>query len=252
MRTRGATAPDGIPARPAFAVRMGLRYVKSLSEERDWRRIEAARAERSFASMEDFTRRTQLDARIVRRLAEAGAFAWFEGERRSALWEALDVGRTPAPALALTPRERRPDFEALSEFETIAWDHQLTAHSTRGHPLAPLRGALTARKLPDARTVAGMPDGRRVHYAGIVICRQRPATASSVTFMTLEDETGFVNVVVWKRVFDQYAVLARTAPFLGVTGKLQSESGVVHIVAEALWAPAVPARPPVARSRDFR
>ena len=252
LRIRGATVPDGRPEGPAFAVRMGLRYVKSLSEERDWRRIEAARAERSFASMEDFTRRTQLDERIVRRLAEAGAFAWFEGERRSALWEALDVGRTPAPALALTPRERRPDFEALSEFETIAWDHQLTAHSTRGHPLAPLRGALTARKLPDARTVAGMTSGRRVHYAGIVICRQRPATASSVTFMTLEDETGFVNVVVWKRVFDQYAVLARTASFLGVTGKLQCKSGVVHIVAEALWAPAVPAHPPVARSRDFR
>ena len=91
MRIRGATVPDGMPEGPAFAVRMGLRYVKSLSEERDWRRIEAARAERSFASMEDFTRRTQLDERIVRRLAEAGAFAWFEGERRSALWEALDV-----------------------------------------------------------------------------------------------------------------------------------------------------------------
>ena len=150
------------------------------------------------------------------------------------------------------PRERRPDFEPLSEFETIAWDHQLTAHSTRGHPLAPLRDALTARKLPDARTVAGMANERRVHYAGIVICRQRPATASSVTFMTLEDETGFVNVVVWKRVFDRYAVLARTASFLGVTGKLQCESGVVHIVAEALWTSALPARPPVARSRDFR
>ena len=84
-----------------------------------------------------------------------------------------------------------------------------------------------------------MPDGRRVRYAGIVICRQRPATETSVTFMTLEDETGFVNVVVWKRVFDEHAVLARTASFLGVTGKLQSESGVVHITAEAVWTPAL-------------
>ena len=96
-----------------------------------------------------------------------------------------------------------------------------------------------------------MPNGRRVRYAGIVICRQRPATAASVTFMTLEDETGFVNVVVWKQVFDDHAVLARTASFLGVTGKLQCEAGVVHIVAEALWAPAIPARPPAAASRDF-
>ncbi|MCY4470263.1 MAG: error-prone DNA polymerase [Thiotrichales bacterium] len=250
-RSGAATASDRESDQPAFAVRMGLRYVKSLSEERDWRRIEAARAKRSFASMEDFTRRTRLDARIVRRLAEAGAFAWFEGRRRTALWEALDLGRMPASSLPLAPREPRPEFEPLGEFETIAWDYRFSAHSTRGHPLAPLRDALTSRKLPDARTVAAMPDGRRVRYAGIVICRQRPATASSVTFMTLEDETGFVNVVVWKRVFDDHAVLARTASFLGVTGKLQSESGVVHIVADALWTPEIPARPPSAGSRDF-
>ena len=245
---RTATASGGGPVRPAFAVRMGLRYVKSLSEERDWRRIEAARTKRPFASMEDFTRRTRLDERVVRRLAEAGAFARFEGERRAALWEAQGLGRTSELALPITPCEPLPSFEPLSEFETIAWDYQFSAHSTRGHPLAPLRDALTSRKLPDARTVAAMPDGRRVRYAGIVICRQRPATASSVTFMTLEDETGFVNAVVCKRVFDDHAVLARTASFLGVTGKLQSGSGVVHIVAEALWTPEISARrrPPAA------
>ena len=248
---RTAIPPAGMPVRPAFAVRMGLRYVKSLSEERDWRRIEAARSERPFASMEDFTRRTRLDARVVRRLAEAGAFGGFEGKRRTALWGAQDLGRMPASALPLAPCEPLPDFEPLSEFETIAWDYRFSTHSTRGHPLAPLRDALTSRKLPDARTVAAMSNGRRVRYAGIVICRQRPATASSVTFMTLEDETGFVNVVVWKRVFDEHAVLARTASFLGVTGKLQSESGVVHIVADALWTPEIPVRPPTAGSRDF-
>ena len=251
IRDRTATALDGTSRRPSFAVRMGLRYVKSLSEERDWRRIEAVRAEWSFVSIEDFTRRTGLDEGVVRRLAEAGAFARFEGERRTALWEALDLGRTPAPSLALASREPQPDFEPLGEFETIEWDYRFSAHSTRGHPLAPLRDALASRKLPDARTVAAMPDGRRVRYAGIVICRQRPATASSVTFMTLEDETGFVNVVVWKRVFDEHAVLARTASFLGVTGKLQSESGVVHIIADALWTPEIAVRPQTAGSRDF-
>ena len=251
VRSRTATASGGGLVRPAFAVRMGLRYVKSLSEERDWRRIEAARTKRPFASMEDFTRRTRLDERVVRCLAEAGAFARFEGERRAALWEAQGLGRTSELALPITPCEPLPSFEPLSEFETIAWDYQFSAHSTRGHPLAPLRDALTSRKLPDARTVAAMPDGCRVRYAGIVICRQRPATASSVTFMTLEDETGFVNVVVWKRVFDDHAVLARTASFLGVTGKLQSGSGVVHIVAEALWTPEISARPSTAGSRDF-
>ena len=241
-----------MPDQPAYAVRMGLRYVKGLSGERDGRRIEAARADRPFASMEDFVRRTQLDEGVVRRLAEAGAFARLEGARRAALWEALALARTPAASLALAPREPRPGFEALSALETIAWDYRSSAHSTRGHPLAPLREELASRGLPDARTVATVPDGRRVRYAGIVICRQRPATASGVTFMTLEDETGLVNVVVWKRVFDEHAVLARTVSFLGVTGTLQCEYGVVHIVAEALWTPKLPARPPAARARSFR
>ena len=239
------------PRRVGFAVRMGLRYVKSLSEERDWRRIEAARAERPFASLADFSRRTRLDDRVLRRLAEAGAFAPFEGRRRAALWEAQGLGAVSETPLPVAPDEPLPDFDPLNDFQAIDWDYRFSAHSTRGHPLVPLREALAAQNLPDARTVTGMPDGRRVRYAGLVICRQRPGTASGVTFMTLEDETGFVNVVIWKQVFEDHAVLARTASFLGVSGKLQSESGVVHVVADALWAPEIPARPPTAGSRDF-
>ena len=252
----GRTGPGAAPgargkARQGFAVRMGLRYVKSLSEERDWRRIAAARAARPFASLADFSRRTRLDDRVLRRLAEAGAFAPFEGRRRAALWEAQGLGAVSETPLPVAPDEPLPDFDPLDDFQTIDWDYRFSAHSTRGHPLAPLREALAAQNLPDARTVTGMPDGRRVRYAGLVICRQRPGTASGVTFMTLEDETGFVNVVIWKQVFEDHAALARTASFLGVSGKLQSESGVVHVVADALWAPEIPARPPTAGSRDF-
>ena len=149
--------------------------MKSLSEVRDWRRIKAARTKRPFDSMEDFTRRTGLDERVVQRLAEAGAFARFEGERRAALWEAQDLGRTPESTLPIAPREPLPDFGPLSELETITWDYRFSAHSTHGHPLAPLRDALTSRELPDARTVAAMSDGRRVRYAGIVISGNVPA-----------------------------------------------------------------------------
>ena len=250
-RDRGATPLRGMHRPSRFSVRMGLRYVKSFSEDRDWRRIAAARAERPFGSLADFTRRTRLDERILRRLAEAGALAPFEGRRRAALWEAHGLGKTPATALPIAASEPRPEFAPLDEFQTIDWDYRFSGHSTHGHPLAPLRAALAAQELPDARTVAGLPDGRQVRYAGLVICRQRPGTASGVTFMTLEDETGFVNVVIWNRVFDDYAVLARTASFLGVTGRLQAQSDVVHLVADALWAPAIPSRPPTAGSRDF-
>ena len=251
-RSKAVAAPaGGMSRRAGFAVRMGLRYVKSLSEERDWRRIAAARTERPFASLEDFSRRTRLDDRVLRRLAEAGAFAPFEGRRRAALWQAQGLGAVSEMPLPVVPDEPLPAFDPLNDFQAIDWDYQFSAHSTRGHPLAPLREALAAQDLPDARAVAAMPDGRRVRYAGLVICRQRPGTASGVTFMTLEDETGFVNVVLWKQVFDDHAVLARTASFLGVSGKLQSESGVVHVVADELWAPEIPARPPTAGSRDF-
>ena len=251
VRARGATPLRGMHRPSRRSVRMGLRYVKSLSEERDWRRIAAARAERPFASLADFSRRTRLDDRVLRRLAEAGAFAPFEGRRRAALWEAQGLGPASEAPLPVAPDEPLPDFDPLDNFQAIDWDYRFSAHSTRGHPLAPLREALAAQDLPDARTVAGMPDGGQVRYAGLVICRQRPGTASGVTFMTLEDETGFVNVVIWKQVFDDHAVLARTASFLGVSGKLQSESGVVHVVADTLWAPEIPARPPTAGSRDF-
>jgi len=97
-----------------------------------------------------------------------------------------------------------PDFAPLGDLENIEWDYRASSHSTRGHPLAPLRDVLRAQGLPDARTVSTLEDGRRVRYAGLVICRQRPGTAGGVTFMTLEDETGFVNVVIWTHVFDAY------------------------------------------------
>ena len=236
---------------PRYAVRMGLRYIKGFSEKRDFAPLARARAARPFRSVADIARRARLDEAALRRLAEAGALASFEEARRAALWDARGLAATPAPPLPVTSSERIPAFDPLSDFETITWDYAANGHSTAGHPLAPLRGALTAQRLPDARTVAAMRDGREVRYAGVVICRQRPATASGVTFMTLEDETGFVNLVIWKRVFDRHAVLAKTASVLGVTGRLQATDGVVHIVADSLWAPRLDTTPTTAGSRDF-
>jgi len=90
-----------------------------------------------------------------------------------------------------------------------------------------------------------------VRYAGLVICRQRPSTAANVTFMTLEDETGFVNLVLWDRVFQSFSVLARMAHWLGVTGTIDAQQGVVHVIAQRLWIPrGVPAPEPL-ESRDF-
>jgi error-prone DNA polymerase len=233
-----------------FAVRMGLRYVKGLGEA-DGDRIVRERRMALFASLEDFARRADLDEGSLSALAEAGAFDSFHLDRRTALWDVRRLARTQKESLTLPARERKPGFAALSDFEEVSWDYRRTSHSARRHPLEPMRASLIRHGLPDARTVASLKNGAKVRYAGLVICRQRPGTAGGVVFMTLEDETGFVNAVIWENVFQRYSVLAKTVSFLGITGKLQAEDGVVHLVAEELWEPRLELKPASAPSRDF-
>jgi error-prone DNA polymerase len=236
------------------AIRMGLGFVKRLRAE-DARTIEAARREAPFASLADFHARTGLKADAVESLSEAGAFESLSEERRAALWKARGLARPDSGPL-FDPAsgggdERSPAFVPLTPFEEIGWDHSSSHHSARGHPLEPLRAELRALRLPDARGVAALADGARVRYAGLVICRQRPGTASGLTFMTLEDETGFVNLVVHPDTFARHALLAKTASFLGVGGRVQRQGDVVHVIASELWAPEVRARPADVASRDF-
>jgi error-prone DNA polymerase len=233
-----------------FAVRMGLRYVKGLGES-DWEKIARARHISPFKSLDDFVRRTGLDEGALGKLAEAGAYESFGAERRNALWDIGRLVRTRNESLSLPAREVAPAFQSLTAFEEVGWDYRTTSHSPRRHPLEPLRTVLRGQGLPDARTVASMKNGERIRYAGLVICRQRPGTAGGVIFMTLEDETGFVNVVVWESVFNRYSLLAKTVNFLGITGTLQVEDGIVHLVAESFWKPEVKLVPAATPSRDF-
>jgi error-prone DNA polymerase len=240
-------------ASPGFAIRMGLRYVRGLRRDAG-ARVVAERQRAPFGSLDDLVRRTQVDEGGQTRLAESGALSAFHANRRDALWQVRGFQRAKSDTLPLPQAATGPDFAPLDELEEVIWDHETSFHSTRGHPLAPLRSVLRAHKLPDARTVHRMRDGQRVHYAGMVICRQRPGTASGVTFMTLEDETGFLNAVLWQRVWELYGPLARTTAFLGISGRLQVEEGLVHLVADTLWRPRLdrdlgPHEPP---SRDFR
>jgi error-prone DNA polymerase len=118
--------------------------------------------------------------------------------------------------------------------------------------LAPLRDALRTQGLADAVTVNRAPNGRRMRYAGLVINRQHPESASGVVFMTLEDETGWVNLVVWPQVFQDNFIVARTANPVGVTGKVQMQDGVTHLVVERFWVPEISGDASPLPSRDFR
>ncbi|MCK6449170.1 MAG: error-prone DNA polymerase [Planctomycetes bacterium] len=248
LATTGSVENGASIPRHGLAIRMGLRFVKGLAR-RDAERLVARRRERAFSDLADFERRVELDRRVLALLAESGAFATLERARRDALWRAQGLARSERDALFIA-EDPTPLFPELSEFEEIDWDFRRTSHSTRGHPLVPLREGLRASKLPDAATVNGLASGKRTNYAGIVICRQRPGTASGVTFMTLEDETGFVNVVVWPKVYERFETLVKTEAFLGVRGKLQVEQGVAHLVASSFFRPALGA-PEGPASRDF-
>jgi error-prone DNA polymerase len=227
----------------APAVRLGIRSVRGLGPKaKDI--FEGARAAGAFESIEDFVRRTGFDQRTLRHLAEAGAFDGFMPDepdlrkRRAALWEVLDALRGDAGPLAprrsTSSRARRTVLPSMSPGELTEADYRMTGISLNGHPMSHLRTYLAPNGVRSARdlTMHGK-DGERVASAGLVICRQRPGTAKGFVFLTLEDETGTVNVVVTPKRFERQALLISTTPLLLVRGTLQVEQGVVNIRGES-------------------
>lgn len=244
---------DGVERAPdqRWALRMGLRLVKGLGERE---RVALASASGPFADLPDFARRSRLSTNALQALAEAGALSCFGLDRRDALWTIRGLASQRDDAMRLpadqAPAAAQPRFRSVHATEAILWDYRSSSHSTRGHPMELIRPGLRPG-LPWAQDVARMPDRRPAEFVGLVICRQRPGTASGVTFLTLEDETGFVNVVVWKRVFDEHAVLIKSAAVLGVSGTIQRAEGVVHLVADRVWEPPVGSSAPPTRIRSF-
>jgi len=249
LEQQGTGAAD----RAEFAVRMGMRYIKGVHRAQV-ERLLAARAQAPWTSLQDLAQRARLDEGVLTRFAEAGALAAFSRHRRDALWRTLATppARDSAGAqLEFEARDAPANFAELDAFEQIEWDHESSSHSTQGHPLGRVREELSRQGIPDALHLRQLEHGSEVHYAGVVICRQRPGTAGGVVFMTLEDETGLVNAVLWDRVYQEHRVLAKTQSFLGITGTIQSEAGVVHLIAKRLWAPQVLSKPQSSKSRDF-
>ncbi|HXS53124.1 MAG TPA: error-prone DNA polymerase [Usitatibacter sp.] len=217
---------------PQPALRLGLGLVKGLKRQAAERLVEARR-EGPFASIEDLARRARLDRSDLSALAAADALASLAGHRRAALWQTLGVDE--ATRLALPAREgAHPALASPTEGEDIVGDYASLGLTLRRHPLALLRERLSKRGIRDASQVAAARDGERIRVAGIVTCRQRPATASGVIFVTLEDETGYVNLVVWNDLAERQRRELLGARLLEVSGEVQKQGLVVHVLARRL------------------
>ena len=226
------------PAGNAFALRLGLRQVEGM-EQRAAERLMQARDE-PFASLADLSARARLNARTVRVLAAADAFRSIGLDRRAALWEAKAL--RDAPDLPLLGAERDEGHEPLAQLpqmplcEQVVADYQTLRLSLKAHPMAFLRASMTRQGFVRAADLAGVANNRRLQMAGLVLVRQRPGSAKGVCFITLEDETGVANLVVWPKVMAAFRKVIMTARLMQVTGRVQRDtaSGVTHIVVESL------------------
>jgi error-prone DNA polymerase len=215
------------------AVRLGLSLQRGMRREAV-ERIEDARAIRPFASVADLARRASLDRADLQVLAGANALASLAGNRREALWQA--VGAVPDKDLLrpTTVDEEMPVLATPSEGEEIVGDYRAAGLTLGRHPLALLRPRLLAQRFMPASTLYDYKDGQLARACGLVTVRQRPGTANGVLFLTLEDETGNVNVIVWKSLVEQQRKEVLGAALLGVYGIWQRQGQVRHLVAKRL------------------
>jgi error-prone DNA polymerase len=218
----------------APALRLGLRMAKSL-DEASARRLVAERARKAFADAHDLAERARLDRRALAALARAGALHTLAGHRRQAAWQVMGIERSDAPLLAQLPVCETPvRLQTPSEAQEIVADYASLGLSLRRHPLALLRSNLRQRRLLKASRIQSLPHGRLARTAGIVTCRQRPDTAAGVIFLTLEDETGTLNVVVWRDLMLRQRREVLGARLLGVYGTIEREAEVVQVIAGRL------------------
>ncbi len=246
-----ATTDSPLPSRrPPLALRLGLRMVRGLSPDAAGR-IVAARQERPFRDPQDLVERAALNRFERQRLAEAGALRSLAGHRHRAHWaiagaealpEVLDGARIAEQAVALPPP---------TAAENTFADYAHLGYTLGKHPMSLIRAALVQRRARSAAQLAQLGHGAPARTAGLVTVRQRPGTASGVTFVTLEDETGTVNVVVWLKLAAQQRRELVESTVLAVDGELQVADGVRHLIAHRLhdWTPLLSGLD--ARSRDF-
>ncbi len=221
-----------------FAVRLGLRQVDGMREEAA-QRLMAAR-DRPYADLEDLKTRARLDAGSLRRLAAADAFRSLTLDRRAALWDAAALKDAPNLPLFTASETRDEGAETrvrlpeMPKCEQVVADYQTIRLSLKAHPISFLRASLRRQGYISTETLVRTNNGEQVSFAGIVLVRQRPGSAKGVCFITLEDEKGVANLVVWPKVMEAYRKVIMRSRLIAVHGRVQRDADIIHIVAERL------------------
>ncbi|MCO8264738.1 error-prone DNA polymerase [Pseudomonas asiatica] len=234
-----------------LAIRMGLRLVRGLAEA-DARRLEQARAQRPWRDVEDLCLRAGLDSRARAQLADAGALRALARDRHQARWQVAAVQpQLPLFADIEALPERTVELPVPSVAEDLMADYQTLGTTLGPHPLTLMRSRLRALGCRSSRELQDVGHGDNIAVAGLVVGRQRPQTASGVTFVTLEDEHGMVNVVVWRDLAERQRRALVGAQLLKVSGRLEQENGVRHLIARRLEDVSPLLQGLDVRSRDF-
>jgi len=215
------------------AIRIGFGQIKGFSEA-SAERIRLARNERRFESVDDLAARADLTQEDLHMLAESGALESLIRDRREALWRvALPTEPTGSLLAGVSLNESPPVLRPLTRAAQLVLDYECTGISVSEHPMRFLRATLP-KKVLSARDLNYASDKSRVTVAGMAICRQRPATASGVVFITLEDETGFINLVIYSRIFEEQRYIATGFSLLMAHGRVERDGSVIHVLADRL------------------
>ncbi len=238
IHPRHAAMADDI--RATHAVRLGLRQIVGIKAE-DMRRLVERRGG-AYDSVRDLWLRSGLSSAVLEKLADADAFRSIGLDRREALWAVRGLDRVgdqdalPLFAASRPERDAEPDAKLppMPLGAHVVEDYRRLSLSLKAHPTSFMRMRLSARGMLRSDALPSVKSGERVTVAGLVLVRQRPGTAKGVIFMTLEDEAGVANVIVWPKAFERLRAIVLGARFVAVTGKLQNEQGVIHVVADRM------------------
>lgn len=240
------------------SLRLGLRLVRGLAQA-DAELVVAEREKRGpYRDQADLVRRCSLTRSVLSILADCGALNSLSRDRRSAYWQALsqEAGEVDMPLLAATQADEDdplPDFLApMHPMEEVVADYESTGVSLAGHPMQFYRERLAGQRVVTASELRELWHGQRVRVAGLILLRQRPGTAKGITFVTMEDETGSINLVLRPSTWEAYYLVCKRSNAWLVHGVLENRQGVIHVVAETVEDLSELLGPMDIRSRDFR